>query len=107
MINWGSGPSLGLLTCIGYLVFVVGAVYLWRCRQEFSLWMDNELYLFRRRFSRYVPIGSFYGPRSESRIWQVPSSFVHSMSRLSQRRFTCGAFLLCLGLTLFFLDFFV
>jgi hypothetical protein len=107
MFHWGSGSSLGLLTCLGYFAFVLGAVSLWRHRAEFSLWMDTEMYLFRRRFSRYVPIGPFYGPRTESRIWLVPSSFVHSVTRLSQRRFTWAAFLLCLGLTLFVLDFFV
>ena len=107
MLNWGSGSSLGLLTCLGYVVFVIGWVYLWRCRHEFSSWVETVLFLFRRRFSRYVAIGPFYGPRTESRIWLVPSSFVHSMSRLSQRRFTWAALLLCLGLTLFVLDFFV
>jgi hypothetical protein len=107
MSYWGSGSTLGLLTCLGYFAFVLGAVFLWRSRREFSLWVENELFLFRRRFSRYVAIGPFYGPRTESRIWLVPSSFVHSMTRLSQRRFTWAAFLLCLGLTLFFLDFFV
>src|ERR1700748_3779587 len=107
MPYWGEGSTLGILTCVGYFVFVIGAICLWRCRQEISLWIDYELFLFRRRFSRYVAVGPFYGPRTQSRIWLVPSSLVHSVTRLSRRRFTWGAFLLWLGLALFFLDFFV
>ena len=107
MFDWGSGSSLGLLTFLGYVLFAFGLISLWRCRHEFSACIETELFLFRRRFSRYVAIGPFYGPRTESRIWLVPSSFVHSVSRLSQRRFTWAALLLCIGFALFVLDFFV
>jgi hypothetical protein len=107
MLNWGSGSDLGILAFSGYLICAVGAIFLWRCRHEFSHWMDNEMFLFRRRFSRYVAVGPFYGPRTQSRIWLVPSSFLHSVTRLSQRRFKWGAFLFGLGLMLFVLDFFV
>ena len=107
MFDWGSGSSLGLLTLLGYGACVVGLVSLWRCRQEFAAWIETEACLFRRRFSRYVVVGPFYGPRTESRIWLLPASFVHWLTRLSQRRFTWAAILLCIGLTLFVLDFFV
>lgn len=104
---WGSGPALGLLTCIGYAVFVVGAYSLWRHRAEFAFWMDNEISTLRRNFSRYVPAGPFYERRGESRLRVIPASFFHSMTQLPRRRFSWGALLLFLGLFLFVLDFFV
>jgi hypothetical protein len=107
MLDWGTGSNLGLLALLGYVTCVVGLVSLWRCRHDFTAWAETEMSLFRRRFSRYEVVGPFYGPRTESRIWLVPAGLVHSMSRLSQRRFTWAALLLCIGLTLFVLDFFV
>jgi hypothetical protein len=104
---WGSGPALGLLTCIGYAVFVLGAYSLWRHRAEFTFWMDKEISTLRRNFSRYVPVGPFYERRGESRLRVIPASFFHSMTQLPRRRFSWGAFLLFLGLFLFVLDFFV
>jgi hypothetical protein len=104
---WGSGPALGLLTCIGYAVFVVGAYSLWRHRAEFTFWMNNEISTLRRNFSRYVPAGPFYERRGESRLRVIPVSFFHSMTQLPRRRFSGGALLLFLGLFLFVLDFFV
>jgi hypothetical protein len=104
---WGSGPALGLLTCIGYAVFVLGAHSLWRHRAEFTFWMYNEISTLRRNFSRYVPAGPFYERRGESRLRVIPASFFHSMTQLPRRRFSWGAFLLFLGLFLFVLDFFV
>jgi hypothetical protein len=104
---WGSGPALGLLTCIGYAVFVVGAYSLWRHRAEIAFWMDSEISTLRRNFSRYVPAGPFYERRGESRLRVIPASFFHSMTQLPRRRFSWGAFLLFLGLFLFVLDFFV
>lgn len=107
MFYWGSGPALGLLTCLGYFVFVFGAIYLWRHREELAFWMENEFSLFRRNLSRHVPSGPFYEPRGESRLRVIPSSFIHSVTQLPQRRFSWGAFLLFLGVFLFFIDFFV
>jgi hypothetical protein len=104
---WGSGSTLGLLTCLGYAVFAVGAFSLWRHRAEFYFWVDDELSTLRRNFSRYVPVGPFYLRRAESRLRVVPAGFVHSVSQLPRRRFSWGAFLLFLGLLLFALDFFV
>jgi hypothetical protein len=107
MFYWGSGPALGLLTFLGYLIFVSGAIYLWRNREELSFWMEDEFSLLRRNLSRYVLSGPFYEPRSESRLRVIPSSVLHSVTQLPQRRFSWGAFLLFLGAFLFFLDFFV
>jgi hypothetical protein len=107
MLYWGSGPALGLLTCLGYGVFLLGSLYLWRYREEFSLWMEDEFSTFRRNLSRYESVGPFYLPRTESRLRVIPAGFLHSVSRFPQRRFSLGAFLLVLGLLLFTLDFFV
>ena len=107
MLDWGSGPALGLLTFVGYLVFVIGAVYLWRYREELCYWMETELSVLRRSFSRYVPSGPFYEPRGQSRLRVVPSTVFHSVTKLPQRRFSWGAALLFLGVFLFFLDFFI
>jgi hypothetical protein len=107
MFYWGSGPALGLLTCLGYLAFLLGVVYLWRHREEFIFWMNDELSLFRRNLSRYVPAGPFYERRGESRLRVIPSSVFQSVTQLPRRRFSWGAFLLFLGFLLFFLDFFV
>jgi hypothetical protein len=107
MSYWGSGPALGLLTCLGYLVFLVGAFYLRRHWADFSFWMDNELSLFRRNLSRHVPVGPFYERRGESRLWVIPSSVFQSVTQLPRWRFSWGALLLFLGILLFFLDFFI
>jgi hypothetical protein len=107
MFYWGSGPDLGLLTFLGYFVFIIGAVYLWRYREELSCWIENEFSLLRRSFSRYVPSGPFYEPRGQSRLRVIPSTVLHSVTQLPQRRFSWGAALLLLGVFLFFLDFFV
>ncbi len=107
MFYWGSGPTLGLLSWLGYAVFVLGAFFLWRHRAEFTFWMGDEFSAFRRNLSRYVPAGPFYERRGESRLRVIPVSFFHSVARLPRRRFSWGAFLLFLGLFLFALDFFI
>jgi hypothetical protein len=107
MFNWGSGSALGFLTFLGYSISFLGALYCWRCRHEFSFWFDNEVSLFRRNLSRYVPSGPFYARRANSRLVVIPTSFVRSMVHLPQRRFSWGFFLLFLGMILFALDFFI
>lgn len=107
MFYWGAGPTLGLLTCLGYAVFLLGSVYLWRYREELSLWVEDEFSAFRRNLSRYESIGPFYLPRTESRLRVIPAGFIHSVSRLPLRRCSLGAFLLFLGMLLFALDFFI
>ena len=107
MSYWGSGPDLGLLTFLGHTVFLLGTLYLWRYREDLSLWVENEFSAFRRSLSRYESVGPFYLPRTESRLIIIPAGFVHSMRRLPQRRFSWGALLLVLGLLLVTLDFYI
>ena len=107
MLSWGYGPSLGPLAFLGYCILVLGAFTLWRNRSEFAFWMDNELSVFRRNLSRYVPSGSFYERRGQSRLRVIPASFFNSVVQLPRRRFSWGAFLFFLGLALCVLDFFI
>lgn len=106
MSYWGSGPTLGILTFLGYSIFVLGAYSLWRNRAEISFWMHDELSAFRRNLSRYVPAGPFYERRGESRLLVIPAGLFQSVVQFPGRRFSWGAFLLFLGLLLFVLDFF-
>jgi hypothetical protein len=104
---WGTGPTLGLLTLFGYLLFVFGAAIVWRNRNNFLLWVQDEISFFQRSFSRYTPAGSFYIPRSESRFKAVPNYVLNSISRLPRSSINGGAVLLLVGLLLFLLDFYI
>ncbi len=106
-MNWGEGPTLGLLAAAGYLLFLAGAALVWRNRGEFSVWVQDEISVFRRNFSRYTPVGPFYSIREESRFKAIPASFFHSLSRLPRSSINGGPVLLLIGLLLFVLDFFV
>lgn len=102
---WGSGPALGLLTCLGYILFVTGATLLWRRREHFHVWFQDEFSIFRRNFSRYTTIGPFYGIREESRFKAFPTSFVRTLRRLPRSSVKHPAILLFTGLLFFLLDF--
>src|ERR1700730_488980 len=104
---WGAGPTLGLLTFLGYLLLAMGAARVWRNRGDFSVWVQDEISIFRRTFSRYTPAGPFYSLREESRFKAIPPSFLGSLSRLPRSHVNGGAALLMIGLLLFLLDFFV
>jgi hypothetical protein len=104
---WGAGPALGLLTSIGYLLLALGAARAWRHRDDFSIWVHDEISIFRRTFSRYTPVGPFYIPREDSRFKAIPTSFVGSLSRLPRSRINGAAILVVVGLFLFLLDFFI
>src|ERR1700747_2425185 len=106
-MNWGAGPTLGLLAVAGYLLFLAGAALVWRNRGEFSVWVQDEISVFRRNFSRYTPVGPFYSIREESRFKAIPVTFVRSISHFPRRRINIPALLLFLGFFLFILDFFV
>ncbi len=106
-MTWGTGPTLGLLTVFGYLLFLSGAALMWRSRADFSVWFHDELSFFRRNFSRYTPAGPFYAIREESRFKAIPVSFLLSITRFPRRRINGPAVLLALGFLLFLLDFFV
>ena len=106
-MNWETGPALGPLTIFGYFLFLAGAALVWRNRGEFSVWVHDEISVFRRNFSRYTAAGSFYCIREESRFKAIPTSFVRSLSRLPRSRVNAGPILLFIGFLLFILDFFV
>ena len=106
-MNWGAGPTLGLLTVVGYLVFLAGATLVWRNRGDFFVWFQDELSFFRRNFSRYTPAGPFYAIREESRFRAIPVSFLRSITRFPRSRIHGAAILFLVGLILFVLDFFV
>jgi hypothetical protein len=104
---WGQGSTLGLLTFVGYLLFMSGATLVWRGRSDFVVWIEDELCAARRSFSRYTVVGPFYGPRPDSRLKAVPVSFARSVRRIPRNAITGGMFLAFLGPLLVLLDFFI
>jgi hypothetical protein len=101
---WGFGPSLGPLTLVGYFLFMMGAALAWRRREDLSVWVHDEISMFRRSFSRYTTIGPFYSPRRESRLKAAPSSFLRFLKRLTISRFNGAIVLFLIGFLLFVLD---
>jgi hypothetical protein len=104
---WGAGPTLGLLTLFGYIIFTVGAAIFWRNRAQVYIWVQDEFGAVRRSFSRYTLVGPFYGPREESRLKTVPLQCWSSLSRFPRRHANVALPLLFAGVVLFLLDFFV
>src|SRR5207244_11518559 len=104
---WGAGPTLGLLTFCGYLLFLFGAVLVWRNRNNFLLWIQDEISFFQRSFSRYTPDGSFYIHRSDSRFNCVTHYLLNSLSLLFVTRIIGGYELLLVRLMLFLFVFIV
>jgi len=106
-MNWGQGSALGLLTIVGYLLFVSGSALVWRGRDDVYVWIHDEACAVRRSFSRYTAVGPFYGPRPESRLKAVPASFVGSLRHIPRNPITGGMILAFLGPLLVLLDFFI
>ena len=104
---WGAGSALGVLTFFGYLLLAMGALLVWRNRDDFSVWFQDEISVLRRSFSRYTPVGPFYILREESRIKAIPTSFIRNLTRLPRSRFNGAAALLMAGMMLFLMDFFL
>ena len=104
---WGAGPALGVLTFFGSLLLAIGVVLVWRNRDDFSVWFQDEISVLRRGFSRYTPGGPFYILRAESRIKAIPTSFIRNLTRLPRSRFNGAAVLLTFGMLLFLVDFFL
>src|SRR5689334_24948387 len=104
---WGTGSALGILSVLGYLVFVSGAVLLWRHRQEVPIWTHDEFAAFRRSVVRHAVEGCSSGLREESRFKLIPCRFLRSLERVPRRQINRGAILLCIGPLLLLLDFFI
>ena len=104
---WGEGSAIGLLTFVGYVLFVFGATLVWRGREEICVWIQDEACAVRRSFSRYTAVGPFYGPRPDSRLKAVPVSFARSFCRIPRSPITGGLILAFLGPLLVLLDFFM
>jgi hypothetical protein len=104
---WGAGSQLGLLTCLGYLFFMAGAVTMWRGREDVSTWLYSEVGVLRRDFSRYTTIGPFYSPREHSRIRQVPGYFAGSIRRMPRAVVYRAVSLLLIAPFLVLMDFFL
>jgi hypothetical protein len=104
---WGEGSALGLLTFVGYFLFMCGAALVWRGRVEVSVWIQDESCAVRRSFSRYSVVGPFYSLRSDSRLKAVPITFVRSLRRIPRNPITGGMILAFLGPLLVLLDFFI
>lgn len=104
---WGTGPALGLLSFCGYLLCLTGAGVLWRKRNSFLIWVQDEISIFQRSFSRFIPVGPFYIPRAESRFKAVPDYVRNCFSRLPRGNINGGGILLLVGLLLFLLDFYI
>ena len=103
----GSAPGIGFMTVLGYLSFVIGAVLVWRGRNNIYVWVHDEFGAFRRSLSRYTPFGPFYSLREESRLKVVPSQMVRTLRAIPKSRYSYGAFLLFLGPLLILLDLFL
>ena len=101
---WGEGSALGLLTFVGYFLFMFGAALVWRGRDEVSVWIQDESCAVRRSFSRYTLVGPFYSLRSDSRLKAVPASFVGSLRRIPRNPSSGGMILAFLGPLLVLLD---
>jgi hypothetical protein len=104
---WGAGNTLGLLTFLGYLAFVIGATIVWRGRDDIFIWLVDEAGSLRRNLSRHQPAGPFYSPREGSRLRTTPTHLVRTFSRVTRSRLSWAALLMLLGPVLVVLDFFV
>src|ERR1700732_4604100 len=104
---WGSGSALGLLTLFGYLAFVIGAIVVWRGRDDIFVWLNDEACLLRRNLSRHQPLGPFYSPREESRLRTTPSHLVRTLGRVRRSHLRWAALLVVAGPILIVLDFFL
>jgi hypothetical protein len=104
---WGAGNTLGLLTFLGYLAFVIGATIVWRGRDDIFIWLVDEAGSLRRNLSRHQPAGPFYSPREESRLRTTPTHLVRTFTRVTRSRLSWAALLMLLGPVLVILDFFV
>jgi len=101
----GEGSALGILTIIGYAVFVTGAALLSENRGNVPMRINNEAGAVHRNFVRQVVVGGFVGLRAETRLQLIPGGFMRTLERLPRRRMNRGAIVLVIGPVLMLLDF--
>lgn len=108
----GDGPSLGLLTAVGYLAFAAGAGLLWRNRGEMREWLRLEFGAFHTEiFRRDIPTKWSTLRENDCLSFAVPAAGpVGPASHPSLRptrhlQIVCGAGLVFLGQLLFLLAF--
>jgi hypothetical protein len=106
-MGWGLGHSLGLLTLLGYLLFVAGTAILWRFRDDLNLWAQDEYGALRRGVARHVACAGAQSLREYERFKVFPGYFLPSLEESRRERITRGAVLLFAGPILFLLDYFV
>jgi hypothetical protein len=104
---WGAGSALGLLTILGYTVFVCGAILLWANRVDVPTWVSDEFGAVRRSLIRYAVWGGGHGLREEVTCKAFPTGFSRSLARPNRRRINRGAILVAIGPLLFLLDFLI
>lgn len=102
---WASGPSLGLLAILGYVLFVLGAALLWRQRSFLNLWAQDEFGSFRRDVARCAASAGGSGLREETRFKLLPRCFLPSLEPARRVRINRAAVLVVAGPILFLLDF--
>jgi len=101
---WGAGSALGVLAILGYVIFVSGAVLLWRNRPDVPVWVNDELGAMRRSLIRHALAFRFHGLREELGCKAEPTGFIRRLARQSRRRINRGTILLSIGLLLFVID---
>lgn len=104
---WGAGSALGILSVLGYLLFVSGAALLWTQRGEVPIWMHDEVGAVRRKFVRHAAIRECLGLREETRFTLLPARFLRRLGRIPRRQINRGAILLFIGPLLLLLDRFI
>ncbi len=101
----GSGPSLGFLTFLGYLLFVAGAAALWKLREDLSVWAQGEFHSVRRLVARHMACAGIAGLREHERFKIFPGYFFCSLDVTRRERIARAVLLLFAGPVLFLLDF--
>ena len=104
---WGTGSALGILSILGYAVFVTGAALLWYHRGDVPTWLHDEFGAIRRKLVSHAAPCPCTGLRDESRFKFVPTRFLRRLGRMPRRQINRGAILLCIGPLLLLLDLFI
>ena len=104
---WGIGQAFGILSILGYVVFVYGAALLWFHRENFPIWFHDEFGAIRRKVVRHAIACDCAGLREETRFRFAHVRFLRKLGRIPRRQINRGVILLCLAPLLLLLDFFI